>query len=203
MRTASSHPIYPWLWLVGWIVEDVSIGPPSSSLSNPSAQCSSVNWQNVLKNRWGRGGGGGWVCVCVWGGGWVLGVGGGVPSGNFNCASGTPADVNKHGNHHLPAWNKWRTGKTDRACKCVNLIGYGFRVLLSESTWHVPNLGAFIINLIYLLRLCSTLDDGHVTTTYTMSCYANRQTVTSLSNFWSCHVVVTWPSLEVEHSLNK
>ena len=36
-----------------------------------------------------------------------------------------------------------------------------------------------------------------MTTTYTRSCYGNRETVTSLSNFWSCQVVVTWPSSKV------
>ena len=78
-------------------MEDVSTGPPSTSLSNPSAEWSSVNWQNVLKNRWGRGDGGGWVGV----GG--RGVGGGeVPNANINCGNGTPADVNKHDNHRLP-----------------------------------------------------------------------------------------------------
>ena len=33
--------------------------------------------------------------------------------------------------------------------------------------------------------------------TYTRSCYGNRETVTSLSNFWSCQVVVTRPSSKV------
>ena len=36
-----------------------------------------------------------------------------------------------------------------------------------------------------------------MTTTYTRSCYGNRETVTSLSKFWSCQVVVTWPSSKV------
>ena len=36
-----------------------------------------------------------------------------------------------------------------------------------------------------------------MTTTYTRSCYGNREIVTSLSNFWSCQVVVTWPSSKV------
>ena len=71
-------------------MEDVSTGPPSASLSNPAAQWSSVNWQNVLKNRWGRGGGGGGE-----GGRSVRGWGG-ESLAETNCANGTAADVNKH-----------------------------------------------------------------------------------------------------------